>query len=84
MIFKNKKKLEDTKADCIEKLVNFLEILIDDTIRKLYQIQDIQSLGLTEKEKDVHRNVIVNTTVEELLQYSNKLKELVSEPENQN
>ena len=69
-------KLEDTKEQCIEELIRFTDNFIDNTIRKLYQIQDIQSLGISEQEKDIHRNVIINTSVTELLHYSDKIKEL--------
>lgn len=78
MLFKkNKEKLENTKEKCINELLNFNEILIESTIRKLYEIQDIQQLGIMEQEKDKHRNVIINTSVKELMQYSDKIKELV-------
>ena len=77
MLFrKNKKKLEATKEQCIEELIRFTDNFIDNTIRKLYQIQDIQSLGISEQEKDIHRNAIINTSVTELLHYSDKIKEL--------
>ena len=46
-------KLEDTKEQCIEELIRFTDNFIDNTIRKLYQIQDIQSLGISEQEKDI-------------------------------
>lgn len=69
-------KLEDTKEQCVEELIRFTDNFIDNTIRKLYQIQDIQSLGISEQEKDIHRNVIINTSVTELLHYSDKIKEL--------
>ena len=78
LFIKSKKKLEATKEQCIEELIRFTDNFIDNTIRKLYQIQDIQSSGISEQEKDMHRNVIINTSVTELLHYSDKIKELSS------
>ena len=71
-----KGKLEDTKEKCIRELLKFNEDFIEDTVRKLYEIQDIQQLGISEQEKDRHRNVIINTSIKELLLYSDKIKEL--------
>ena len=76
MIFNNKRRLQREQEKCIKSLVNFTDDLIDNTIRKLYVIQDVQSLGISEKDKDVKRNIIINKTVNELLEYSSKIKEL--------
>lgn len=76
MIFDNKRRLQREQEKCIKSLVNFTDDLIDNTIRKLYVIQDVQALGISEKDKDVQRNIIINKTVNELLEYSSKIKEL--------
>ena len=76
MIFNSKRQLEKEQTKLIKGLVRFTDDLIDSTIRKLYVIQDVQSLGISEKDKDVKRNIIINKTVNELLEYSSKIKEL--------
>ena len=76
MIFNNKRRLQREQEKCIKNLVKFTDDLIDNAIRKLYIVQDVQSLGISEKDKDVKRNIIINKTVNELLEYSSKIKEL--------
>lgn len=76
MIFNSKRQLEKEQTKLIKGLVRFTDDLIDSAIRKLYVIQDVQSLGISEKDKDVQRNIIINKTVNELLEYSSKIKEL--------
>lgn len=76
MIFNRKRQLEKEQTKLIKGLVRFTDDLIDNTIRKLYIVQDVQSLGISEKDKDVKRNIIINKTVNELLEYSSKIKEL--------
>lgn len=76
MIFNRKRQLQRQQEKCIKNLVKFTDDLIDNTIRKLYIVQDVQSLGISEKDKDVKRNIIINKTVNELLEYSSKIKEL--------
>ena len=76
MIFNRKRQLEKEQTKLIKGLVRFTDDLIDNTIRKLYVIQDVQALGISEKDKDVQRNIIINKTVNELLEYSSKIKEL--------
>ncbi len=49
--------------------VNFL----NNTVRELLNLQDINSLGLEEKEKDKHRNIIINQLVENCLDKINEL-----------
>ena len=75
-MFNSKRQLEKEQTKLIKGLVRFTDDLIDSTIRKLYVIQDVQSLGISEKDKDVKRNIIINKTVNELLEYSSKIKEL--------
>lgn len=76
MMFNSKRQLEKEQTKLIKGLVRFTDDLIDNTIRKLYVIQDVQALGISEKDKDVQRNIIINKTVNELLEYSSKIKEL--------
>ena len=58
-------KLKSTKKDT----VNFL----NNTVRDLLNLQDINSLGLEEKEKNKHRNIIINALVENCLDKINEL-----------
>lgn len=76
MMFNSKRQLEKEQTKLIKGLVRFTDDLIDNAIRKLYVIQDVQALGISEKDKDVKRNIIINKTVNELLEYSSKIKEL--------
>ena len=76
MMLNSKRQLEKEQTKLIKGLVRFTDDLIDNTIRKLYIVQDVQSLGISEKDKDVKRNIIINKTVNELLEYSSKIKEL--------
>lgn len=76
MMFNSKRQLEKEQTKLIKGLVRFTDDLIDNAIRKLYVVQDVQSLGISEKDKDVKRNIIINKTVNELLEYSSKIKEL--------
>ena len=76
MIFNNKRRLQRQQEKCIKDLVKFADNLIDSTIKELYSIQDIQTSGLSEKDKNVQRNIKINKTINELLEYSSKIKEL--------
>lgn len=76
MMFNSKRQLEKEQTKLIKGLVRFIYILIDSTIKELYSIQDVQTSGISEKDKDVQRNIKINKTVNELLEYSSKIKEL--------
>lgn len=58
-------KLKNNKIETI----NFL----DNTVRELLNLQDVNNLGLEEKEKDKHRNIIINKLVETCLDKINEL-----------
>ena len=58
-------KLKNNKIETI----NFL----DNTVRKLLNLQDVNNLGLEEKEKNKHRNIIINALVENCLEKINEL-----------
>ena len=60
--------------DIQKETVNFL----NNTARELLNLQDVNNLGLEEKEKDKHRNIIINALVENCL---NKINELSSTDE---
>lgn len=77
MFLKNKEKLKRKQEEVIQNLAKFTDKLIDGTIRKLYEIQDVQNLGVSEEEKNKHRNIIINISVKELLEYSGKIKEVI-------
>lgn len=57
--------LERNKADEIN--------LLNNITRELLNLQDINKLGIAEKEKDKHRNIIINKLVETCLDKINKL-----------
>lgn len=58
-------KLKNNKTETI----NFL----DNTVRELLNLQDVNNLGLEEKEKNKHRNIIINALVENCLEKINEL-----------
>ena len=52
-----------------KETVNFL----DNTVRDLLNLQDINRSGIDEKEKNKHRNIIINALVENCLDKINEL-----------
>ena len=58
-------KLKNNKTETI----NFL----NNTVRELLNLQDVNNLGLEEKEKNKHRNIIINALVENCLDKINEL-----------
>lgn len=64
-IIKLDNKLKNEKAETI----NFL----NNTVRELLNLQDVNNLGLEEKEKNKHRNIIINALVENCLDKINEL-----------
>lgn len=54
-----------------QEVVDFL----NETVRELLNLQDINNLGLSEEEKNKHRNIIINKLVKNHL---NKVNELSS------
>lgn len=58
-------KLKNSKIE----IINFL----DNTVRELLNLQDVNNLGLEEKEKNKHRNIIINALVENCLEKINEL-----------
>ena len=58
-------KLKNNNAETI----NFL----NNTVRELLNLQDVNNLGLEEKEKNKHRNIIINALVENCLEKINEL-----------
>ena len=64
-IIKLSDKLENTEKETI----NFL----NNTVRELLNLQDVNNLGLEEKEKNKHRNIIINALIENCL---DKISEL--------
>lgn len=59
------KKLENNK----QEEINFL----NNTVRDLLNLQDINNLGLSEEDKNKHRNIIINALVENCLDKINEL-----------
>lgn len=49
--------------------INFL----NNTVRELLNLQDVNNLGLEEKEKNKHRNIIINVLVKNCLDKINEL-----------
>lgn len=58
-------KLKNNNAETI----NFL----NNTVRELLNLQDVNNLGLEEREKNKHRNIIINALVENCLEKINEL-----------
>jgi hypothetical protein len=67
-IIKLDNKLKNEKAETI----NFL----NNTVRELLNLQDVNNLGLEEKEKNKHRNIIINALVENCLDKINELSNI--------
>ena len=63
------KKLQDTEQDEI----NFL----NNTVRDLLNLQEINNLGISEEDKNKHRNIIINALVENCLDKINELSSTV-------
>lgn len=59
------KELENNKQEEIKFLNN--------TVRDLLNLQDINNLGLSEVDKNKHRNIIINALVENCLDKINEL-----------
>lgn len=59
------KELENNK----QEEINFL----NNTVRDLLNLQDINNLGLSEVDKNKHRNIIINALVENCLDKINEL-----------
>lgn len=59
------KKLQDTE----QEEINFL----NNTVRDLLNLQDINSLGLSEEDKNKHRKIIINALIENCLDKINEL-----------
>lgn len=62
------KELQRNKFDK-QETINFM----NNTVRELLNLQEINSLGLEEKEKDKHRNIIINKLIENCLDKINEL-----------
>ena len=52
-----------------KETVNFL----NNAVRELLNLQDVNNLGLEEKDKNKHRNIIINALVENCLDKINEL-----------
>lgn len=52
-----------------QETINFL----NNTVRDLLNLQDVNNLGISEEEKNKHRNVIINALVENCLDKINEL-----------
>lgn len=61
--------LNDKLKNTEKETINFL----NNTVRELLNLQDVNSLGLEEKEKNKHRNIIINALIENCL---DKISEL--------
>lgn len=63
------KKIQEHKQDEIN--------LLNNTVRELLNLQDINRLGIEEKEKDKHRNIIINELIKTYLDKINELSSTV-------
>lgn len=68
-------KLAEETRQAKENSIRERKNLLEDVIMTINQIQDIQAIGITEKEKDIMRNNIINCKRSE---YTNKIIELDS------
>lgn len=62
------KKLQRNKFDR-QEMINFT----NNTTRELFNLQDINNLGIEETEKNKHRNIIINKLIENCLDKINEL-----------
>ena len=62
------KKLQRNKF-CRQESINFL----NNTVRELLNLQEINKIGLSEEDKNKHRNVIINKLIENCLDKINEL-----------
>lgn len=80
-MFKRNLKEENLKAKEVNKNLNSqLEInkteeinLLNNVVMELLNLQEINSLGIEEKEKNKHRNIIINSLIENCLDKINEL-----------
>lgn len=78
MLFKSKReKLEKTQEQCLNNMIKLTNSIVDDTVRKLFSIKDVDELNATEEEERKNlRQVLINNLVNNLLKHSDKMKEL--------
>lgn len=77
MLFKSKReKLEKTQEQYLNNMIKLTNNIIDDTVRKLFSIKDIDELATTEEYKKNMRDTFINNLVNNLLKHSDKMKEL--------
>ncbi len=58
---------------CRQESINFL----NNTVRDLLDLQEINNIGISEEEKNKHRNVIINKLIENCLDKINELSSTV-------
>lgn len=51
--------------------------LLNNTVRELLNLQEINNIGLSEEDKNKHRNVIINKLIENCLDKINELSSTV-------
>lgn len=56
-----------------QETINFL----NNTVRDLLNLQEINSLGISEEDKNKHRNIIINALIENCLDKINELSSTV-------
>lgn len=74
---RNSKKINEHNVDTINNLLKFSDKLIATTISKLFQIKDVEDLNIPEQQKNVHRDIIINRSVKELMEYQDKIKSIL-------
>lgn len=74
---KNSKKINEYNVDTINNLLKFSDKLIETTISKLFQIKDVEDLNISEEQKNVHRDIIINRSVKELMEYQDEIKSIL-------
>lgn len=74
---RNSKKINEYNVDTINNLLKFSDKLIETTISKLFQIKDVEDLNISEQQKNVHRDIIINRSVKELMAYQDEIKSIL-------
>lgn len=79
-MFFNRKALRKTNeynSDTRNRILDFSNKLIDTTISKLLQIKDIEELNISEERKAMHRDVVINRTINRLIEYQDEIKSIL-------
>lgn len=71
------RKTNEYNSDTRNRILDFSNKLIDTTISKLLQIKDIEELNISEERKAMHRDVVINRTINRLIEYQDEIKSIL-------